>query len=101
MLPECRAIKAAVDEYRESNDWFGEFIAERCEVKDEGITQSGVLYQTYRDWAQARGEYVRSTTDFSTALQNAGFEWKRLKNGRFWKGLKLTVRDFESEELPF
>jgi P4 family phage/plasmid primase-like protien len=100
-LPECAAIKAAVDEYRESNNWFGAFLAERCEVDESAITPSGELYQSYREWALSRGEYVRSTTDFSTALTAAGFEWKRLKTGRFWRGVKLAVTDFLSgDECP-
>jgi P4 family phage/plasmid primase-like protien len=97
-LPECAAIKAAVDEYRDNNDWFGAFLADRCEVDEMAITPSGELYQAYREWASSQGEYVRSTTDFSTALTAAGFEWKRLKNGRFWKGVALAVADFMSDE---
>ncbi|GHU48832.1 hypothetical protein FACS1894127_0350 [Clostridia bacterium] len=100
-LPECSAIKAAVDQYKESNDWFGAFITTRCNVGTGEETPSGTLYQTYREFAAAQGEYVRSTTDFSTALGAAGFEWKKTKHGRIWRGLSLLVEEFSGDELPF
>jgi P4 family phage/plasmid primase-like protien len=96
-LPECAAIKAAVDDYRDNNDWFGAFLAERCEVGEGFENPSGELYRTYREWAQARGEFVRSTTDFTAALAAAGFVKKKLKTGNIWRGLRL-VSDFLADE---
>jgi hypothetical protein len=39
-------------------------------------------------------EYTRSTTDFYAALENAGFERRRSKNGRMVYGLQVKVTDF-------
>jgi P4 family phage/plasmid primase-like protien len=99
-LPECAAINAAVHDYRESNDWFGAFLAERCEVNEGSEAPSGELYRTYREWAAAQGEYVRSTTDFSTALHGAGFEKKKLRSGIVWRGLALVSDFLTDEEFP-
>lgn len=43
------------------------------------------------------GEYIRSTTDFYTALETVGFEKFRDRNGRYIKGLKLKT-DFMEED---
>jgi P4 family phage/plasmid primase-like protien len=100
-LPECVAIKSAVDEYKESNDWFGAFIAARCNVDKGEETGGGVLYQAYRDWASAQGEYVRCTSDFSTALIAAGFERIKTKKCNVWRGISVAVTEFGDDELPF
>ena len=39
-------------------------------------------------------ECTRSTADFYSALENAGFERRRNREGRFVFGLHLKVTDF-------
>ena len=38
----------------------------------------------------AAGEYIRSTTDFYSSLEKAGYEKQRRNTGRMIKGLRLN-----------
>ena len=40
-------VQKAIDDYRAQNDWFGNFLEERCEIGDGYKENSGTLYQTY------------------------------------------------------
>ncbi len=85
------AVEKAVKAYHADNDWLGHFLNEKCELDPDYEQKSGDLYQKYREYCQAIGEYTRSTTDFYTALKNAGFQRLRKQHGRFIKGLRLKV----------
>lgn len=88
------AVKKAVQAYHADNDWLGHFLNEKCELNPEYEQKSGDLYQKYREYCQGIGEYTRSTSDFYTALQNAGFQRQRKHSGRFVKGLRLKTKEF-------
>ena len=85
--PEC--VAEAIKTYREDNDWLSDFLCECCEIDDTFIEKSGELYSNYRNHCYATGEYTRSTADFYTAIEGAGFTRIRKKEGRFVKGLRI------------
>lgn len=87
----------AIEHYRDSNDWLSYFLSERCEIDSSYIAKSGEVYNEYRIFCTQMGEYIRSTTDFYTALETVGFEKFRDRNGRYIKGLKLKT-DFTEED---
>ncbi len=93
-IPSC-ALQAAAD-YREANDWLGIFVAECCEVDKTYTAGGGDLYREYRLHAERTGEYIRSTADFKTAIELAGYEARRSKRGTAYRGLRL-VSEFSSE----
>ena len=78
-LPDC--VRAAIQAYRDNNDWFGNFLDDCCEVDPCFTQKSGELYQEYRAHCARNGEYTRSTTDFYTALELAGFVRKKERKG--------------------
>lgn len=84
-----KVVKEAIDKYRESNDWLGQFIEECCEVNPSYTEKSGELYQQYRFNCTANGEYVRSTSDFYGALEKAGYFKRKSNKGSLVYGLKL------------
>ena len=90
--PEC--VKAAIAEYRNQNDWLGHFLEDCCEVEKANTEKSGQLYSEYRNYCARNGEYIRSTTDFYTALEKLGFEKRKGKTGAVVYGLKLKETDF-------
>ena len=47
------------------------------------------FYNEYRAYCTQVGEYIRSTTDFYTAIELAGFEKKRTKTGVIVRGIRL------------
>ena len=87
----------AIEHYKESNDWLSYFLSERCEIDSSYIAKSGEVYNEYRIFCTQMGEFIRSTTDFYTALETVGFEKFRDRNGRYIKGLKLKT-DFIEED---
>ena len=95
-LKTPKEVEAAINKYRENNDWFSAFVEECCEVDVTYTQKSGEFYQEYRSYCARTGEYTRSTTDFYTALENAGFERKRAKSGITVYGIRLKS-DFLEE----
>ena len=95
--PEC--VKAATSAYRENSDWLGNFIDECCDIGNEYTTASGDLYTQYRYFCQRAGDYTRSTTDFYTAVEFAGYTRKRTRAGRIVCGLRLKP-EFLPEAKP-
>ena len=91
-----KVVEAAINKYRENNDWFSAFVEECCEVDATYTQKSGEFYHEYRSYCARTGEYTRSTTDFYTALENAGFERKRAKSGITVYGIRLKS-DFLEE----
>ncbi len=86
-LPKC--VEAAIERYREENDWLGHFISECCDVAAANTEKSGELYQKYREYAAQNGEFTRSNGDFYAALEKAGFTRRKTNKGSFVYGLKL------------
>ena len=93
-LPEV--IQEAIEEYQEQNNWIQDFFDECCELSPAAQTQGGKLYDTFREWAQRTGEYVRRKDDFTEALRRHGLESYRNNKGTFWRGVGLPepVRSF-------
>lgn len=90
-IPQC--VSDAIYHYRENNDWLSMFIEDCCEVDPSYTQKSGELYQEYRAYCARTGEYTRSTTDFYTGLDTAGFEKLKLKNGNYIVGIRIK-KDF-------
>lgn len=82
-------VDAAIQKYKDNNDWLSQFLDECCEVGSGLIAKSGEVYNAYRNYCMQVGDYIRSTTDFYTALECAGFERKRNKSARLILGLQL------------
>ena len=92
-------VQKAIDDYRNQNDWFGNFLDEKCEVGDEYRESSSALYQSYRNHCLDTNEYVRSTADFYTALESAGFSKVNLSGRKYVKGIRLKVDKAEEEDF--
>ena len=87
--PEC--VRKATENYRENSDWLEQFIAECCDTGDGFTAPSGEFYQEYRAYCSRTGDYIRSSADFYSAVEHAGFERKRTKKGRFILGVRLKT----------
>ena len=92
-FPVPAVVQKAIDDYRAQNDWFGNFLDEKCEVGDGFKESSSTLYQAYRNHCIDCNEYVRNTADFYLALENAGFKRIVQNRKRYFKGLQLKTDD--------
>ena len=82
-------VRVAIGQYRESNNWFGHFLEDCCEIVPDKMEKSGELYNEYRSFCLQNGEYVRGSADFYKALESNGYAKIRTNKGRFIKGLCL------------
>jgi P4 family phage/plasmid primase-like protien len=87
--PQC--VLDAIGAYREGNDWLGSFINDCCEVGSSYQEKSGELYKRYREYCNENGEYVRSTSDFYSALEQTGYKRKKLSSGIIVYGLQIRL----------
>ena len=98
-FPIPAIVQKAIDDYRNQNDWFGNFLAEKCEVDSSYRESSSALYQAYRNYCVDSNEYVRNTADFYLALENGGFERLVQNRKRYFKGLRLKTDDGDFEDF--
>jgi P4 family phage/plasmid primase-like protien len=96
-------IQATAD-YEQEMDTLGAFIEERCVRMPKAMVTSSNLYQAYRAWAQAVGEFVLSQKTFSLRMAERGaregFGKRHTTNGQMWTGLGLKADvDEPAEEL--
>ena len=82
-------MEASIKAYREDNDWLGQFLEECCEIDPSYKEKSGELYQAYRAHCMQNGEYIRSTTDFYSSMDKAGYNRIRKNTGVQVVGLRL------------
>ncbi len=98
-IPIPTIVQKAIDDYRSQNDWFGNFLDEKCEIDGNYRESSNALYLAYRNYCVDTNEYVRSTADFYTALESAGFERLMVNRKRCFKGLRLKPDDGDFENF--
>lgn len=89
-IEQPQVVIDAIERYKDNNDWLAHFLGECCEVGKAYTEKSGEVYTAYRTYCTQVGEYIRSTTDFYTALESAGFERKKTKAGIQVFGLQLN-----------
>ncbi len=93
------AVRRATNEYREEQDVFGTFLAERCELAANGTVRAGVLYENYTQWAAANGEKAISSTALALRLKERGFAKGRGNSGvRIWHGIDVK-EEFKPQRL--
>ena len=85
--PLC--VQQAISKYMQDNDWLGHFIDDCCDVDENFKEKSSDLYSEYRNYCITMGEFARSTSDFYTALENAGYKKHRTKECRYILGLRI------------
>lgn len=91
--PEC--VKQAIREYRQQNDWFHNFIDDRCEIGGSYAEGSQTMYLNYRAYCDEVGDYKRSAAEFKNEMLKAGYKWHKTKTGASYYGIRLA-----SEFLP-
>ena len=97
--PEC--VRAATGEYRGENDVLGSWMAECCVVAEQAKCEHKRLYQSFKAWAEDRGESAGNATAFGLQLERLGYRKERPSNGEFrFKTIRhgIGLRDRRHED---
>ena len=84
-------VLKATDEYRGEMDVIGNFLKERCIVKEGASIRIRELFKAYADWCDENNEHAVSERFFSLRLKEMGFEQSRTAEARYWTELGLKI----------
>ena len=103
-LVRPEVVRRATQDYFETQDTFGQWLEEHCEIGDRFQDTSEDLWESWCDYALAVGEGTGSKTrTFPETLKQRGFiKVGRVpgKRGRGFKGLKLLIKsDGDDDDL--
>lgn len=89
LAPPAAVVEATRD-YLQSEDVLAIWLDECCELSRDHWGLSGVLFASWRQWAQAAGEEVGTERQFSQRLQTRGLAKVRRNGGRrAYTGVRL------------
>jgi len=82
------SVLAATADYRDSEDTIKTFLGERCNEGPTLSVRAGVLYATYRAWAEASGERPLTANKFGRYVSER-YDAIKDKTGKLYIGLSL------------
>jgi putative DNA primase/helicase len=91
-LQAPKIVKAAVDDYRQSQDVLGDFLQEHTSQEEMKSCTVKELYSTYKKYCDEGGEKALSKNRLGKILRERGFSTERREKGkRYWRGLGLMT----------
>lgn len=97
-LAEPAKVMKATAQYRADSDAVARFIRERC-LEGHGTSGSTELFREWEKWCADQGEEPGSQKEFSTTLENRGFDKYKDGAGRMrWRGLGIAAPEGEGGE---
>jgi len=94
--PAC--VLDATGQYLESQDTYGRWIDDECEIDPSASCLTSDLYQSWKAWSERWGEYTGSIKKFSEDLQKRKYQPSRTFRGRIFLGLKLKHSEIPEKE---
>lgn len=96
-LPSCEIVMEATDEYRDNEDYLGQFVDEKCVVTtlmEGGSNKVRIgateIYTAYRDWCKTNGFFYKNISEFNHSLEQMNGVNKVNSHGRkSWIGITL------------
>jgi putative DNA primase/helicase len=93
--PAC--VMAATDEYFEGEDALGRWLEEGCVLHSDASALTAALFNDWKKWAEATGEFVGSQRRFSDLLLTRGLKkWRNAVGSRGFKGIGLKAPPADS-----
>ena len=86
------AVKAATDDYMQSEDSFAEWIEECCELNLNAAGNIGDLYKSYKAWTERVNEFTPSAKRFGQTLESRGYSSKKIMGYRRFYGIGLRQK---------
>lgn len=95
--PPC--VSSAVEEYFSTEDRFGQWIEECCDVGVACRATSRALFASWSGWAQGAGIDPKSSRYLGEQLRSRGFVDGKVGRDRGWHGIRLrSARRTEDDE---
>ncbi len=85
--PDC--MQRAAEEYLESEDLVGQWVAECCIEGPDQLAQSKALYLSWKGWTEAIGGAPGSPKSFGEAMRQRGYRSTTVHRARGWRGVSL------------
>jgi len=96
-LGEAPEVAQATEEYRLDSDIFGQFLADRCILREDHRTDATTLRAAYNAWRTERGEKEITARTLAKELRDRGFQ--RLKSSSAkWIGIGLRYIQDEIQD---
>ena len=84
------SVVSATEEYFEAEDALGRWIEERCVLEPNAKSLTAELFNDWKQWAEAAGEFVGSQKRFADLLLARGLEkWRNEMGLRGFQGIAL------------
>ena len=94
-VPEC--VRQATENYRAGEDWLQGFLSECCIVERDRKERAGLLYDTYKKYAESIGDWPRRNSDFVKAMEGAGFKSVTAGGGKkYWLGVAINYAEIDT-----
>ena len=89
-LQKPKVVAEATQEYFEAEDALGAWMTERCKLGPQERALTATLFNDWKQWAEASGEFVGTQRRFSAGLTARRFEkWRNSMGVRGYQGLDL------------
>ena len=96
-LDTPQEVKDATTDYLETEDSLSRWIEEECILANNARGLAGVLFNSWKIWAEKNREYIGSQKQFSQLLKKRGFVSKRMGDGWKFTGIALKGSEVQSE----
>jgi P4 family phage/plasmid primase-like protien len=96
-LTRPAAIVAATDDYFAEQDVFGQWLEERCIIRDGAMETSAKLYSDWETYARAHGEFPGSAKSFGATMRKRNMQ---SKNSRLLGAQQKTYFGIELQPVP-
>jgi len=98
-LAPPRAVVDATAEYFEAEDAVGRWLEDACERAPHLVETTSNLFSSWKAWAEAAGEHVGTMKSFAANLVGRGFEQRRSRRSRGFRGIQLRQGGGGAAEL--
>ena len=86
-------VCAATESYFTEQDLSGQWIEDRCIVREGAMATPNELFTSWKAYASENGEEAGSQKALAGRLTKRGFRRDRTSMGRFWRGIELRSHD--------
>ncbi|MDP2431812.1 MAG: phage/plasmid primase, P4 family [Pseudomonadota bacterium] len=99
-LKPPKVVVEATNEYFEAEDILGRWLEECCVQHPNAKALTVDLFNSWKDWSEANGEFVGTQRRFADLLLTKGFQkWRNAVGSRGYQG--IGVKDRTPERLPY